>query len=57
MRSLEVTVGDERRVLGAGDAYYVSSRRPRRFRFIEQETCELVSACVPPSLYSWRKPT
>ena len=29
---LEVTVDDERRILGPGDAYYFESRRPHRFR-------------------------
>jgi transcriptional regulator with XRE-family HTH domain len=46
---LEVTVGDRRRVLGPGDAYYFDSRLPHRFRNIGQEECELVSACTPPS--------
>lgn len=46
---LEVTVDDERRVLGPGDAYYFSSCRPHRFRCIGREPCELVSACAPPS--------
>ncbi|WOH57674.1 cupin domain-containing protein [Bradyrhizobium sp. BWC-3-1] len=46
---LEVTVDDQRRILGPGDAYYFSSRRPHRFRCIGGEPCELVSACTPPS--------
>lgn len=46
---LEVTVDDERRVLGAGDAYYFESRRPHRFRCVGDVPCELVSACTPPS--------
>lgn len=46
---LEVTVDDQRRVLGPGDAYYFCSSRPHRFRCIGQEPCELVSACSPPS--------
>ncbi|KRQ96831.1 cupin domain-containing protein [Bradyrhizobium valentinum] len=46
---LEVTVDDQRRVLGPGDAYYFSSRRPHRFRCIGTEPCEVVSACSPPS--------
>ncbi|MBT1517374.1 cupin domain-containing protein [Bradyrhizobium sp. SRL28] len=46
---LEVTVGDERRVLGPGDAYCFSSCRPHRFRCIGGEPCEVVSACAPPS--------
>lgn len=46
---LEVTVGDQRRVLGPGDAYYFDSRLPHRFRNVGDETCEVVSACTPPS--------
>lgn len=46
---LEVTVGDQRRVLEAGDAYYFDSRLPHRFRNIGEEECEVVSACTPPS--------
>ncbi|MDJ1159588.1 cupin domain-containing protein [Chelatococcus sp. SYSU_G07232] len=46
---LEVTVDEERRILGAGDAYYFSSRRPHRFRCVGPEPCEVVSACTPPT--------
>ncbi len=46
---IEVTVGDQRRVLGPGDAYYFDSRLPHRFRNIGEEVCEIVSACTPPS--------
>jgi transcriptional regulator with XRE-family HTH domain len=46
---VEVTVDDERRVLGPGDAYYFESRRPHRFRCVSKEACEIVSACTPPS--------
>ena len=46
---LEVTVGDQRRVLGPGDAYYFDSRIPHRFRTVGEEECEVVSACTPPS--------
>jgi transcriptional regulator with XRE-family HTH domain len=46
---LEVTVDDERRVLGPGDAYYFESHRPHRFRCVGPEPCELISACSPPS--------
>ena len=45
----EVTVGDQRRVLEPGDAYYFDSRLPHRFRNIGEEECEVVSACTPPS--------
>lgn len=46
---LEVTVGDQRRVLGPGEAYYFDSRLPHRFRNVGEEECEVVSACTPPS--------
>ena len=46
---LEVTVDNERHVLGPGDAYYFESRRPHRFRCIGPKPCEVVSACTPPS--------
>jgi transcriptional regulator with XRE-family HTH domain len=46
---LEVTVGEDKTVLGPGDAYYFDSREPHRFRNIGDEPCELVSACTPPS--------
>ncbi len=46
---LEVTVGDQQRVLGPGDAYFFDSRLPHRFRAVGPEEVELVSACTPPS--------
>jgi transcriptional regulator with XRE-family HTH domain len=46
---IEVTVGDQRRVLGPGDAYYFSSRHPHRFRNVGDTEAEMVSACTPPS--------
>jgi transcriptional regulator with XRE-family HTH domain len=46
---LEVTVGEQTRVLSAGDAYYFNSRQPHRFRNIGNEICTLVSACSPPT--------
>lgn len=46
---LEVTVDDERRILGPGDAYYFESRRPHRFRCVGPAPCEVVSACTPPT--------
>lgn len=45
---LEVTVGDQRRVLKAGEGYYFNSTTPHRFRNVGSEPCELVSACSPP---------
>lgn len=46
---LEVTVGEQTRVLGAGDAYYFNSRLPHRFRNVGSEVCALVSSCSPPT--------
>ena len=46
---MEITVGDERRVLGPGDAYYFESHRPHRFRCVGPVACEVISACTPPS--------
>lgn len=46
---LEVIVGDQRAVLGPGDAYYFKSTEPHRFRNVGEGPCEVVSACTPPS--------
>lgn len=46
---LEVTVDQERRILGPGDAYYFESRRPHTFRCVGPVACEVISACTPPS--------
>lgn len=47
---LEITVGDETRVLKAGDAYLFNSRQPHRFRNTSDRTAEVISACTPPYL-------
>lgn len=46
---IELTVGDQTRVLTAGDAYYFESTLPHRFRNTGDSDCELISACTPPS--------
>ncbi|MBI3454029.1 MAG: cupin domain-containing protein [Rhodospirillales bacterium] len=46
---LEVTIGDQKRILGPGEAYYFDSRQPHRFRNPGNEPCEVVSACTPPT--------
>jgi len=46
---LEVTVGEERAVLGKGDAYYFKSSQPHRFHNPGNEPCELITACTPPT--------
>lgn len=46
---LEVTVGADRKILEAGEAYYFESHRPHRFKCIGNEETVVVSACTPPS--------
>ncbi|TXR47057.1 cupin domain-containing protein [Phyllobacterium endophyticum] len=46
---LEVTVDEDRRILGRGDAYYFESKRPHRFRCVGPVPCEVISACTPPT--------
>lgn len=46
---IEITVGQQRRVLGPGDAYLFDSRTPHRFRAVGAAQCIIVSACTPPS--------
>jgi transcriptional regulator with XRE-family HTH domain len=46
---IELTVGGETRVLGAGDAYYFKSSVPHRFHNIGREEGEIVSASSPPT--------
>lgn len=47
---IEITVGNQRSVLGPGDAYYFDSCLPHRFRNVGHEECEIISACTPPYL-------
>lgn len=46
---LEVSVGEQKRVLGPNDAYLFDSRIPHRFRNVGEGDCVVVSACTPPS--------
>ncbi len=46
---IEVTVGDQVRVLRPGDGYLFDSRLPHRFRNVGEEDCVIMSACTPPS--------
>lgn len=46
---IELTVGMQTRILKTGDAYAFQSSVPHRFRNLGRETCEIVSACTPPS--------
>ena len=45
---IELTVGDQRRVLGPGDAYYFESTIPHRFRNVSKKQAVIISACSPP---------
>jgi transcriptional regulator with XRE-family HTH domain len=47
---LEITVGDQIKVLSPGEAYLFDSRVPHRFRNIGTDRCVVVSACTPPYL-------
>lgn len=46
---VEVTVGDQRKILGPGDAYFFQSRKPHRFRQVGPEEAVVISACTPPT--------
>lgn len=46
---IELTVGDQVRVLGPGDGYLFDSRQLHRFRNVGSETCRIVSCCTPPT--------
>lgn len=46
---IEITVGDQVRVLGPGDGYLFDSRQPHRFRNVGKVTCRVISACTPPT--------
>lgn len=47
---LEVTVGDEVRLLGPGESYLFDSRIPHRFRNVHDGRTVVISACTPPYL-------
>ncbi len=47
--SVEITVGNEVRVLKEGEAYYIDSVIPHCFRNISDEDCQIVSAATPPN--------
>lgn len=46
---VEVTVGDQVRVLGPGEGYYFESPTPHRFRNVGDEEAVIISANTPPS--------
>lgn len=47
--NLEVIVGEERRLLGPGDAWYFESHIPHKFRNNGSVPCICISACTPPT--------
>ena len=47
--SVEVTVGNESRVLGASDGYYFDSQTPHRFKNVGDTVAEIISAVTPPT--------
>ncbi|PKM14696.1 MAG: XRE family transcriptional regulator [Gammaproteobacteria bacterium HGW-Gammaproteobacteria-2] len=46
---VEITVGEQVRVLGPGDGYYFESRSPHRFRNVGTDEAIIVSANTPPT--------
>ena len=46
---LELTIGDRVQQLEAGDGFYFDARIPHRFRNIDEEECEVVTAATPPN--------
>lgn len=46
---IEITVGDQVRILGPGEGYLFDSRQLHRFRNVGSKTCRIVSACTPPT--------
>lgn len=46
---VEVTVGNQKRILNPGDGYYFDSRLPHRFRNLHNGHSEIVSAITPPT--------
>jgi transcriptional regulator with XRE-family HTH domain len=47
---IELTAGGQTRILQAGDAYYLGSGAPHRFRNPSDESCEIISASAQPVL-------
>lgn len=47
---IELTVGDEVKILRVGDSYLFDSRIPHRFRNVSSRRTVVISACTPPYL-------
>lgn len=46
---LEVTVGEQTRVLRSGEGYYFDSQMPHQFRNVGKTPAEVISAVTPPT--------
>lgn len=46
---IELTIGDNKKILHTGDGYYFSSQIPHRFANTSEELCEIISANSPPT--------
>ena len=46
---IEVTVGENVKILGVGEGYLFESHQPHRFRNVGTEVCRIISACTPPT--------
>lgn len=46
---LELTVGQQTKILKAGDSYYINNNTPHRFKNVGKVECIVVSAATPPS--------
>jgi transcriptional regulator with XRE-family HTH domain len=44
---MELTIGDKVQNLETGDGFYIDARIPHRFRNIDKEECEVVTAATP----------
>ncbi|MHA2940423.1 cupin domain-containing protein [Vibrio sp. RC27] len=46
---IEITAGDQTKILKPGDSYYFETGKAHRFRNIGKIECELISASTPPT--------
>ncbi|MER9242935.1 cupin domain-containing protein [Mesorhizobium sp. M0633] len=46
---VEVSVGNQKRILQSGDGYYFGSRLPHGFRNVYDGQSEILSAITPPT--------
>ena len=46
---LEISIGEQTRVLTEGEGYYFDCRQRHRFRNLSDEDCVMITACTPPA--------